>query len=90
MFFKKNFHTCKEKCKLCEHERGHPYTHENNELICNKCKKEKCKVSLKGHLYGGQHNCKEDCKNDGTCVIEGFVKQEDRIYIICQIKFIIQ
>ena len=76
---KENFHTCKEKCKLCEHECGHAYSHESNQLICNKCKKEKCKLS-KGHLCGDQHKCQEDCKIEGTCVIEGFVRQEDRIY----------
>ena len=77
----KNIHTCKKKCELCEDECGHVYDHENNELICNKCKKKKCELSLKGHLCGRTHKCKEDCKIDGTCVIEPFVKQEDRIYI---------
>ena len=78
---KVNLHTCKKKCKLCEHECGHAYNHDIiNNLICNKCNKKTCILSLKGHLCGGQHDCKEDCHIDGFCVIEGFVKQEERIY----------
>lgn len=78
---KKNLHTCKKKCKLCEHECGHAYNHDNtNNLICNKCNKNVCILSRKQHLCGAQHDCMIDCSIQGYCVIEGFVKQEDRIY----------
>ena len=78
---KKNLHTCKEKCKLCEHECGHAYNHDKtSNLICEKCNKRPCILSQNGHLCGGQHNCKEDCHINGFCIIEPLVRQEERSY----------
>lgn len=63
-----NYHTCKEKCELCqdEIECGHVYNHNLfNNLIFHKFKYSICKLSKKGHLYGGQHDCQELCEIEG-------------------------
>ena len=52
----------------------------NEDLKCNKCKEENCKLSHKGHLCGGQHDCKNECQIEGFCHIESFVEQEEKVY----------
>ena len=78
-----NFHTCKEKCELCQDpmECGHVYNHNLfNNLICHKCNNSICKLSKNGHLCGGQHDCQELCEIEGWCEIESFIKQEEQTY----------
>jgi len=76
-----NFHTCKEKCELCTMECGHIYNHNScDNLRCIKCNNIICKLSKKGHLCGGQHDCPKECEADGCCEIESFVQQEVETY----------
>ena len=78
-----NYHTCKEKCELCQDsmECGHVYNHNLfNNLICHKCNNNICQLSKKGHLCGGQHDCQELCQIEGWFEIESFIKQEERTY----------
>ena len=81
-YVKRDLHTCKEKCILCnndEIECGDVYNHINEDnLKCNKCKGNFCKLTKKKHLCGGQHNCQEKCQIDGFCVIENYIKEEER------------
>jgi len=81
----RHLHTCKELCKLClenknEVECGHFYNHNKEENKCDKCKGETCKLSLKDHLCGGQHDCKEECQEKGFCQIETYEEKGDEIY----------
>ena len=78
------YHTCIEKCELCKKddiECGHAYNHSNSEnLVCNKCNNQICKLINKGHLCGRQHACPEECQSKGCCEIESFIKQEEQTY----------
>ena len=76
------YHTCKEKCDICkEMECGHIYNHNLlDKEICQKCNNRICKLSKKGHLCSGVHNCPKMCEINGYCHIENCIKQEDEIY----------
>ena len=76
------YHTCKEKCDLCkEMECGHIYNHNlYNKVKCQKCNNKFCKLSIKGHLCSGQHDCQKQCEINGWCQIEDLIKQEEGTY----------
>ena len=62
-------------------ECGHIYNHNScDNLRCIKCNNIICKLSKKGHLCGGQHDCPKECEADGCCEIESFVQQEVETY----------
>ena len=79
-------HKCKHKCELCskdgrDRECCHVFNHENSDnLKCEKCNNEICKLSRKGHkcdeLY---HDCPYLCKED-CCEIESSEIKEEKIY----------
>ena len=75
-------HTCKEKCDICkEMECGHIYNHNlYNKMKCQKCNNEFCKLSKKGHICSGQHDCQKLCEINGWCQIEDLIKQEKETY----------
>ena len=77
-------HFCKNKCELCKiAECGHVFNHENkdNNMKCCKCKDNICVLTgKKTHLCGAQHNCKNECEENGWCQIQSFVQLEEKIY----------
>jgi hypothetical protein len=75
-------HTCKERCELCKDvkECGHVFNHNLDSLKCEKCNNDICKLSKRGHLCSGQHECQENCGKDGYCEIKSFIKEEEQTY----------
>ena len=75
-------HTCKEYCDICKEMKcGHIYNHNLYDKVkCQKCNNQFCKLSKKGHICSGQHDCQKKCDINGWCQIEDFIKQEEQIY----------